>query len=94
MQDIWKSICEARLVIADLSDFNANVMYELGISHTVGKDTILLCEKSEDDVKFPFDLTHIRRIEYKNEISSTKKLEMDLIETIRSVLSGKPLNEC
>lgn len=59
VQDIWKSICEARLIIADLSGLNPNVMYELGIAHTIGKDTVLIYQRGEN-VKFPFDLAHIR----------------------------------
>lgn len=86
MHDIWKSICEARIVVADLTDFNANVMYELGIAHTVGKDTILLHQKPREQVKFPFDLAHIRRIEYINTIAGAGKLRADLQSTISSVL--------
>jgi len=87
VQDIWKSICEARIIIADLSELNPNVMYELGVTHTVGKDTILLYEKS-DQVKFPFDLAHIRRIEYEDGNGEIKKLEADLRATIQTILSG------
>jgi nucleoside 2-deoxyribosyltransferase len=47
MQDIWKSICEARIVLADLTGFNANVMYELGIAHTVGKDTVIIYQNKQ-----------------------------------------------
>jgi hypothetical protein len=65
MQDIWKSICEARLIIADLTGLNPNVMYELGLAHTLGKETIMIYRKDEK-IKFPFDLAHIRRIEYEN----------------------------
>lgn len=89
MQDIWKSICEARLIIADLSNLNPNVMYELGMAHTLGKDTILIYQHSEQPIKFPFDLAHIRRIEYVNNAAGGRKLEQDLKDTLDHVLSPR-----
>jgi hypothetical protein len=87
IQDIWKAICEARIVIADLTDLNPNVMYELGIAHTVGKETVLIYQRGRGkDPKFPFDLAHIRRIEYEDSATGGKKLENDLSETLKSVL--------
>lgn len=86
IQDIWKSICEARLIVADLSGLNPNVMYELGIAHTLGKETLLIYQRGRD-VKFPFDLSHIRRIEYDNNALGGKQLENDLKETLRSILT-------
>lgn len=85
IEDIFKGICEARIVIADLTNLNPNVMYELGIAHTVGKDTILLFQKN-DEVKFPLDITHIKRIEYKNDAIGGKKLENDIIATIKVII--------
>jgi hypothetical protein len=86
IQDIWKSICEARLIVADLSGLNANVMYELGIAHTLGKETILIYQRGEN-VKFPFDLAHIRRIEYANDAIGGKKLVDELKGTVAAVLA-------
>jgi len=87
IQDIWKAICEARVIIADLTNLNPNVMYELGLAHTVGKETILIYQLSEGEYpKFPFDLSHIRRIEYKNDAVGGKKLERDLSDTLKSIL--------
>jgi len=87
IQDIWKAICEARVVIADLTDVNPNVMYELGIAHTVGKETILIYQRGRGkDPKFPFDLAHIRRIEYEDSATGGKKLENDLFDTLKSIL--------
>jgi hypothetical protein len=85
MQDIWKAICEARVVIADLTGLNPNVMYELGIAHTVGKTTILIFQKGSA-VSFPFDLAHIRRIEYEDNAIGGKALETALSETLGEVL--------
>ena len=85
IQDIWKSLCEARFVVADLTGFNANVMYELGIAHTLGKETILIYQRGSE-VKFPFDLAHIRRIEYENNALGGIALEKSLRETMKSVI--------
>ena len=88
IQDIWKAICEARLVIADLTGLNANVAYELGIAHTVGKETILIYQLNPgEDLTFPFDLAHIRRIEYHDSATGGRKLELDLAETVKSALN-------
>jgi predicted nucleotide-binding protein len=85
IQDVWKSLCEARIVIADLTKLNPNVMYELGIAHTLGKETILIYQRGEED-KFPFDLSHIRRIEYDNDALGGRKLEEELKATISHIL--------
>jgi len=84
MRDIWKSICEARLIVADLTNSNANVFYELGIAHTLGKPTILLCQSS--DARFPFDVMHLRRVSYENTASGGQRLEKELRETVTTVL--------
>lgn len=86
IQDIWKSICEARVVIADMTDLNPNVMYELGIAHTLGKETILLYQHQDTENKFPFDLCHIRRIEYSNTASGGEDLKQKLLSTLQTVL--------
>ena len=53
MQDVWDSIRAARVVLAELSGRNPNVLYELGLSHAIGKPVIIITS-SMDDV--PFDL--------------------------------------
>lgn len=86
IQDIWKSICEARVIIADMTNLNPNVMYELGVAHTLGKETILLYQRSSEEIKFPFDLSHIRRIEYDNTVPGARALEQELSLTLENVL--------
>jgi nucleoside 2-deoxyribosyltransferase len=92
MQDIWKSICEARIIIADMTGLNPNVMYELGIAHTLGKETILLNQKSNEALSFPFDLSHIRRIEYENTATGGQALKTNLEATLKTVLGIKILS--
>jgi len=41
MEDVWKRLCEARLVIADLTGSNPNVTYEVGVTDVLGKDLII-----------------------------------------------------
>ena len=65
---------------------NPNVMYELGMAHTLGKETILIYQRG-GDIQFPFDLAHIRRIEYVNDALGGKRLVEELRATLSSVLS-------
>jgi hypothetical protein len=61
MEKVWDGICAARLVIADCTEKNANVFYEIGMAHTVGKKVVLLT-RSEKDI--PSDIKHFDYIEY------------------------------
>ncbi|MDE0144084.1 MAG: hypothetical protein OXI80_19510 [Caldilineaceae bacterium] len=84
IEDIWRSINEARIVIAELTGKNANVFYETGLAHAIGKEVILITQ-SIDDV--PFDLRHIRCIVYKYTPPGIKKLQHELTNTITSILN-------
>jgi hypothetical protein len=83
MEDILKMIAIARIVIADVTGRNANVFYELGISHTVKNDVIIITQ-SMDDV--PFDLRHLRCIHYSNTLRGSQDLKSLLQGTIEAIL--------
>lgn len=63
LNKILTEILKSRYIIADLTRYNPNVFYELGIAHSF-KDAqnILLLKQKES--KIPFDLTHLTYIEY------------------------------
>jgi hypothetical protein len=61
LQDIWHSLRKARLVVAELSGRNPNVMYEIGLAHAIGKPIVLLTRNEED---VPFDLRSLRYVYY------------------------------
>jgi hypothetical protein len=84
MDDIIKSINEAKLIVADLTGKNANVFYEVGISHTLDKAVLLLAQ-SIDDV--PFDLRHRRVLLYDYSPRGCKRLEGILKDNISALLN-------
>ena len=82
MEDIIDAVKNARIVISDLTDANPNVFYETGICHAMGKDVILITQ--DEDV--PFDLRHIRHIQYEYTPRGMKKFEKALKATIKRIL--------
>jgi len=85
IKDIWDQIWRARVVIADVTNRNANVNYELGLCHSLGVPTILISRRIED---LPFDYHHHRCIIYNtNEVGWDQKLREDLSKTLQFVLS-------
>ncbi len=83
MDDIIEYIKKARFLIADLTDRNANVFYELGLAHALYKKVILITQKIEDA---PFDLKHYRCVVYKNSIVGASDLGEGLKATIEQTL--------
>ncbi len=62
MLQIWNSIRLAHVIVADLTGLNANVLYEVGIAHALGKEVILITQNKK---KLPFDVRGMRWIDYK-----------------------------
>jgi hypothetical protein len=71
MEKVWDGICAARLVIADCTERNPNVFYEIGIAHAVGKKVVLLTRSKED---IPSDIGHFDYIEYKDDAEGVQTL--------------------
>ncbi len=81
MQEVWAALNACKLVIAETTDINANVYYELGIAHTLGKPAILISQETDvEDI--PFDIRHRRFILYKDSIAGGEKLENELRQQI------------
>ena len=61
INDILEQISSAFIVIADLTNQNPNVFYELGVRHALSPRTILIARSIKD---IPSDLTGNRAISY------------------------------
>ena len=83
MTDIWSALYASRLIIGDCTGQNANVFYELGIAHTIGRPTILITQDMDD---IPFDLRHLRIIPYDYTPPGMKKFEKKLVDAIDKLL--------
>ena len=85
-EDIWSAIVESRLIISDVTGWNPNVFYELGIAHTIGKDVILI---SQPTPRFPFDTQALRHLIYTDNPSGMRLLEKELPKFIQYYLQKK-----
>jgi len=84
MEDIWAAICGSRVVVADCTGRNANVFYEIGLAHVVGRPVILITQNKKD---VPFDLSHIRYIEYQRTPREMKRFERALATAVKEALN-------
>jgi len=85
IEDIWTKINQAAFIVADVTNKNPNVMYEVGIAHTVGTPTILLTQNKREDI--PFDFGHLRHIMYRNTVAGATELRDGLASAIKSLLN-------
>lgn len=81
-QQILECILNNDLVIANLTELNPNVMYELAVRHASAKPVVTI---AENGTKLPFDITTERAIFYSNDMRGVPKLQRDLRTTIQAI---------
>ena len=87
IKDILKELLNADLVLAVLTDFNANVWHELGIRHALRKGTIMMIEEGQ---KLPFDISQYGVIKYEDTISGASDFEEKLRSFIQKIEIDEP----
>ena len=81
MEKVWDGINAAQLILADCTQKNPNVFYEIGMAHTVGKKVVLIT-RSENDI--PSDIKHHDYIPYVYDPEGVDQL----MNTLREFLKG------
>jgi len=76
---------QADLIISNLSSLSPNAMYEIGISHALGKPTILLVN---NEIQVPFSLSGYLYLTYDKESLNSNSLFFKLSRTIEEVLKN------
>lgn len=76
---ILKQIVKSRLIIANITGRNPNVMYELGVAHTLDKPIIIIARNFAD---IPFDLNNKRIVIYENEKELMEKMENSMLNML------------
>lgn len=81
-EQIKSKLHTADLVVADLTDKNPNVLYEVGIRHALNKPIVSI---SQEIRGLPFDVSHYRTIKYDpkdlDSVSKCKRLLKEYIKT-------------
>jgi len=83
IDDIWREINKAEIIIADITIHNANVFYEIGIAHTLGKRVILI--RKDDGQDAPFDIKLWRYYNYNLSPIKVKEFKEQMIALINKM---------
>ncbi|MBX3398346.1 MAG: hypothetical protein KF873_06360 [Gemmataceae bacterium] len=84
MEQIWEQITRSKVLLADLTDKNPNVFYELGLAHAASKPVVFTSARIDD---VPFDLRHLRVIVYETrEPEWAPKLRKHITEYLRNTI--------
>jgi hypothetical protein len=84
---VVQHIIDSELVIADLTDSNANVFYELAIRHMLRKPYIQMIHKSQPP---PFDVAAVRTLLFNHlDLDEAEAAREELIKQIKAVENQK-----
>ena len=86
LEDIIRAIESADLIVADLTDSNQNVYYELGIAHTREKPAFLMVQNIDD---VPFDLRSYRIFQYSMNLDALNEFKARLSSDATKIAAGE-----
>ena len=89
-QDLLERLYRSDAVIADLTDLNANVFYELGVRHALRSGTILIALKG---TKPAFDVGDLRVIHYEDRVGAEKEAIPQIQNMLTSLLNEEKLQD-
>lgn len=79
---IIQGIYESNVVIADITEANPNVFYELGVANALSKPCLMICCGPAD--RFPFDVASYDVIKYENTPQGLKNLREKLTGALQT----------
>ena len=79
---IIEYIFKSDAIVADLTDWNPNVFYEMGVAHAIDNKTIMIIENKD---KVPFDVSTYSCILYDKTESGLSKLTKRISATLEKV---------
>ena len=77
---IIEHIFSSHAIIADLTDWNPNVFYEMGVAHALDNKTIMIIQKKD---RLPFDVSTYRCIIYEQTEAGLSKLQKEIIASLQ-----------
>lgn len=92
---MYNYLLTADVVIADISTANPNAIYELGVRHALRPQATIII--AEQELAYPFDLSHISILRYKHlgdsiDIEEAERFKKTLEEKLLAVLSSKEID--
>lgn len=84
--DIWDHIQRAVVIIADVTEHNPNIFFELGVAAAVkDKSRVIIIRQPRTGDEYPFDIRPFRCIHYENSIPGARRLAGDLKAYLKAV---------
>jgi len=84
-RQVIELVLQADLVVANLTELNPNVMYEVAVRHCSGLPIVLLAEHG---TPLPFDLAAERTVFYRNDLHGAVELGPNLNKAVKAAMAS------
>ena len=93
---MYEQLLKADVVVADVSTYNCNAFYELGVRHALRPYSTIII--SEDSMPFPFDVGQIAVRKYHHlgegiDYDEVERMKQELSEAMKKVISEKEADD-